>query len=324
MLHPVLCTNVLIRGVTVENPVANGDGIDLESCKDIWLKDCVLRCKDDGIVLKSGRNADGRRINVPCENVVVQDCRILGVSGSEGRPRNGIAVGSEISGGARNFFVENCEIANRLRGISLKSNSLRGGFLENLCFRNLTFKDIAEPVLNVDLNYSSERGPFYPVIRNVELAGSTGDGIGCLFEVDRPVEAPVSNVLVRDCVFTNVQSEQDRLKNPVGLRLVKTTVNGKHHRIGLAAQASQKSEAATEETSECTGPAASSQSDGEITVADVPQAVGETIRREFGDTQVDIGKKMRDGRVVYEVDGRIDGKKVEINIYEDGSIRSRK
>src|SRR5258707_2816586 len=122
VLHPTLCTNVTIRRVTIIGHGPNTDGCDPESCRDVLIEDCIFDTGDDCIALKSGRNADGRRLNVPIENVVIRGCRMNSGHG-------GITVGSEVSGGARNIYAEknrldSPELERRLR---VKTNNARGG-----------------------------------------------------------------------------------------------------------------------------------------------------------------------------------------------------
>ena len=102
-LHPVLCSNVIIRGITIDSHGPNNDGCDPESCRDVLIEKCTFDTGDDCIALKSGRNNDGRRVGTPIENVIVRDCVMKDGHG-------GVTIGSEISGGARNIFAERCKM----------------------------------------------------------------------------------------------------------------------------------------------------------------------------------------------------------------------
>ena len=102
-IHPVLCQSVTVRGVTVNSHGPNNDGCNPESCRDVLIERCTFDTGDDCIALKSGRNDDGRRVNVPVENVVIRDCSMKDGHG-------GVVIGSEISGGARNVFAERCRM----------------------------------------------------------------------------------------------------------------------------------------------------------------------------------------------------------------------
>lgn len=100
-IHPVLCENVTVRKITVISHGPNNDGCDPESCRNVLIKECFFDTGDDCIAIKSGRNGDGRRINIPSENIIIQDCRMKDGHG-------GVVIGSEMSGNCRNVFAENC------------------------------------------------------------------------------------------------------------------------------------------------------------------------------------------------------------------------
>ena len=99
IIHPVLSENITIEGVTVISHGPNSDGCDPESCKNVLIKDCYFDTGDDCIALKSGRNQDGRRLERPIENVVIQNCTMRDGHG-------GVVIGSEVSGGAKNIYAE--------------------------------------------------------------------------------------------------------------------------------------------------------------------------------------------------------------------------
>jgi len=104
-IHPVLSQNISIINVTVEGLGPNNDGCDPESCKDVLIKNCYFNTGDDCIAIKSGRNNDGRRVNIPSENIIIQNCKM-----KEGH--GGVVIGSEISGSVKNVFAENCEMSS--------------------------------------------------------------------------------------------------------------------------------------------------------------------------------------------------------------------
>jgi unsaturated rhamnogalacturonyl hydrolase len=168
-LHPLLCTNVTVRGVDIFSHGANNDGCDPESCRDVLIEKCQFDTGDDCIAIKSGRNADGRRVGVPSENIIIRDCTMRDGHG-------GTTIGSEISGGCRNVFVENCamnspELTCVLR---LKSNAMRGGILENIFMRNITVGKVSDSVLQIDFLYEEgAKGEQMPVARNVVMENIT-------------------------------------------------------------------------------------------------------------------------------------------------------
>jgi polygalacturonase len=126
-IHPVLSQNITIKDVKVVGYGPNNDGCDPESCKDVFIQSCYFDTGDDCIAIKAGRNNDGRRVNVPTENVVIQNCHMKNGHG-------GVVIGSEMTGGVRSIFTENCimDSANLDQAIRVKTNSVRGGFVENV------------------------------------------------------------------------------------------------------------------------------------------------------------------------------------------------
>ncbi|MDZ7925393.1 MAG: glycoside hydrolase family 28 protein [Marinagarivorans sp.] len=132
LLNPVLCKSVTVRNVNLDSHGPNSDGCDPESCDHVLIENCTLNTGDDCIAIKSGRNADGRRINVPSQNIVIANCNMRDGHG-------GVVIGSEISGGVNNVFVENCTMNSPLleRAIRIKTNSIRGGLIEHIRIRNI-------------------------------------------------------------------------------------------------------------------------------------------------------------------------------------------
>lgn len=116
-LHPLMCENVLIEEVQVRNPsyAQNGDGLDLESCKNALIVNSTFDVGDDGICLKSGKDEDGRRRGRVCENVVVDGCTVF-------KGHGGFVVGSEMSGGVRNVSVSNCQFLGTDVGLRLRAS----------------------------------------------------------------------------------------------------------------------------------------------------------------------------------------------------------
>ncbi len=171
VLHPLFCNDLIVRGVTVINDGPNGDGCDPESCNRVLIENCEFNTGDDCIAIKSGRNMDGRKWNTPSQNIVVRKCRMKDGHG-------GVVIGSEISGGYRNLYVEDCEMdsPNLERVIRIKTNSCRSGIIENVYVRNVTVGQCREAVLRINLNYEPkeqcQRGN-NPVVRNVNLENVT-------------------------------------------------------------------------------------------------------------------------------------------------------
>jgi unsaturated rhamnogalacturonyl hydrolase len=164
-LHPMLCTNVTVRGVDIVSHGPNNDGCDPECSRDVLIENCLFDTGDDCIAIKSGRNNDGRRVGVSCENLVIRGCTMKDGHG-------GVTIGSEISGGCRNVFVENCNMdsPNLDRVLRFKSNAVRGGVVENVFMRNISVGRVADAVLQIDFVYEEgANGPHKPVVRNVVM-----------------------------------------------------------------------------------------------------------------------------------------------------------
>ncbi len=200
-INPVLCTNVTVRGVQIMTHGPNNDGCNPESCRDVLIENCVFDTGDDCIAIKSGRNADGRRINVPSENIVVRGCRM-----KEGH--GGVTLGSEISGHVRHVFVEDCEMdsPNLDRALRFKNNALRGGILEHVYVRNVRVGQVADAVLSVDLFYEEgQNGPFAPVVRNVEMRNVTSAKSKYGLYMRAYEKSEISGIRIVDCRFDGVE-----------------------------------------------------------------------------------------------------------------------
>jgi polygalacturonase len=226
-LHPVLCMNVTIRGVTANSHGPNNDGCNPESSRDVLIENCLFDTGDDCIAMKSGRNRDGRRVNVPSENIVVRNCRM-----KEGH--GGVTIGSEASGGVRNVYAENCRMdsPNLDRVLRLKTNSVRGGFIENVFMRNVTVGQVADAVFHVDLFYEEgDAGKFPPVVRNIEMTNVTSQKSRYALYLRGYRQNPLRDIRVSQCIFDNVAKE-DVVENVEGLILERVTVNGQPRSSG--------------------------------------------------------------------------------------------
>lgn len=218
-LHPVLSQNITVRGVQIHSHGPNNDGCDPESSRDILIEKCVFDTGDDCIAIKSGRNNDGRRLNVPSENIVVRDCTMKDGHG-------GVVLGSEISGGVRNVFVENCQMdsPNLDRALRFKSNAQRGGVLENVFLRDVQVGRVSEAVLTVDLIYEEgANGPHRPVVRNVSLERVTSRGSPRVLWMAGFPGAVIDDIRVTDCAFNNV-TETDLVRHAGRITFDHTTV----------------------------------------------------------------------------------------------------
>ena len=221
-LHPTLCTNVTVRNVTIDSAGPNTDGCDPESCRDVLIENCSFNTGDDCIAIKSGRNGDGRRVNVPSENIVIRGCRMKNGHG-------GIAIGSEISGGVRNVFGEDCRMDSPAldHALRLKDNAMRGGLLEHIYFRRIAIGQVAHAVLTIDFNYEEAgNGPFTPVVRDVVVESVASGKSQYALDIQGLPKAPIYDVRLSDCRFDNV-ARGNIIHDVRGLRLDHVTTNGR-------------------------------------------------------------------------------------------------
>ena len=158
-IHPVLCQEVTIDSVKVFNEpwMANADALDLESCKNTIIYNCLFDAGDDAITIKSGRDEEGRKRGVPTENAIISKCTVYSGHG-------GFVVGSEMSGGVRNISVTHCSFMGTDNGLRFKSTRGRGGVVENIYISDIYMKDIGLYAILYNLYYGQkEKGAMQPI-----------------------------------------------------------------------------------------------------------------------------------------------------------------
>ncbi|HEY6956471.1 MAG TPA: glycoside hydrolase family 28 protein [Flavisolibacter sp.] len=150
-LHPLMCEDLTVRNVYAKNPwyAQNGDGIDVESCRNVLIEGSTFDVGDDGICIKSGRDEAGRKRGLPTENLVARNNTVYHAHG-------GFVIGSEMSGGARNLFVENCTFIGTDIGLRFKTTRGRGGIVENIFVNNIFMKDIVGEAILFDMYYEAK------------------------------------------------------------------------------------------------------------------------------------------------------------------------
>jgi polygalacturonase len=238
-LHPLLCENVILSGVTVRNPwySQNGDGLDLESCKNAVVYKCSFDVGDDGICIKSGKDADGRKRGAPCENVIVSECIVYHAHG-------GFVIGSEMSGGVRNFDVSKCLFMGTDVGLRFKSLRGRGGIVENIYIRDINMLNIPNEAILFDLYYGG-RAPGEragdnngetqnkltpvteetPVFKNIFIKNITCNGaLRAMFFNGLP-EMNLKNISVENSTFTTTGGAD--LRESDGLKIENVIINVK-------------------------------------------------------------------------------------------------
>lgn len=221
-LNPVLSNNITIRGLRIEGLGPNNDGCNPESSKDVLIQNCYFDTGDDCIAIKSGRNNDGRRINVPSENIIVEGCEM-----KEGH--GGVVIGSEISGGVRNVFAQNCvmDSPNLERALRIKTNSVRGGVIENIYMRNVQVGQVSDAVILVDFQYEEgDAGNFTPTVRNIHVKNLTSSKSKYALRMRGYERAPITGLVLENCIFENAEKDNivEFVKDPVFNKVI---VNGK-------------------------------------------------------------------------------------------------
>ena len=209
VIHPLLSTDITVRGVKINNDGPNGDGCDPESCDRVLIENCYFNTGDDCIAIKSARNNDGREggqgryAGRPSKNIIIRNCEMKNGHG-------GVVIGSEISGGCQNVYAENCRMDSPSldRVLRIKTNSCRGGVIENINMRNITVGQCKEAVLKSNTDYEPRevccRG-FNPTVRNVWMENVTcqKSRYGVLV-VGMPDACQVYDVDVKNCQFNGV------------------------------------------------------------------------------------------------------------------------
>ncbi|MEG1023401.1 MAG: glycoside hydrolase family 28 protein [Flavobacterium sp.] len=223
ILHPIKTNNMIIDGVTVNSHGPNNDGCDPEYSQNIIIRNCTFNTGDDCIAIKAGRDADGRRVGLPSKNIIVQNCKMIDGHG-------GVVIGSEISAGVNNVFVENCNMdsPNLDRAIRIKTNSKRGGVIEDVYVRNLEVGTVKECVLKLNMFYNvygSQTGNFIPTIRNISLENvNVKNGGKYSVWAEGYKESPVENVTLKNVKIQKVDSIY-KLKNVKNIKFINTYIN---------------------------------------------------------------------------------------------------
>ncbi len=221
-IHPTLCKNVTIDNVNTDASTArsNTDAVDPESCDHVVIRDSNLGAHDDNVAIKSGRDVDGRRINVPSQNIVVFDCRMNGNWGA-------ITCGSEQTGGIRNVYAYRCTMVGALKyALYVKSNTRRGGFSENINLDSFS-GTLDRSVAFVNPVYNGQTGSFPFRFGPFSISNSTCTRAGRkAFDVAGLSSSHVHGFVVRDCDFRGVVDTANKFDFVDGLRLINVKING--------------------------------------------------------------------------------------------------
>lgn len=222
VVHPVLCRNVTVRGVTVDSINGNNDGCDPDSCTDVLIEDCIFRTGDDSIAIKSGRDRDGWRVGRPTENVVIR--RVTMAS-----RHSGLCIGSEMSGGVRNVYMEDCTAEAVSSALYFKGNVDRGGIVENVRARRIHVKHVRDGVVRFDTTYRAQDirgGTSAPVFRDFLIEDVTCDESQTFaLSIEGLPGTPIRDVTLRRLTVAKAR-DAARITETQNLQLENVTVNG--------------------------------------------------------------------------------------------------
>jgi len=194
LVHLVYCSDVVVRGIRCISQHINSDGVDPDSSRRVLIENCDFNVGDDGVSIKAGRDQDGWRVGRPCEDIVVRNCVFSGDTGG------GVAIGSEMSGGVRNVYVDGFRLPKAKHTIYFKANLDRGGMIRDVFIRNIEAGDV-HSVLVFSNNYHSYRGGNFPTdFRDVYVENVTADKAVIGISIQGNETVPVRRVTVRDMV----------------------------------------------------------------------------------------------------------------------------
>ena len=229
LINPVLCKDVVIRGVNCVSHGPNSDGCDPESCQRVLIEHCLFDTGDDCIALKSGRNADGRRLATPVQQVVIQDCLMKSGHG-------GVVIGSEISGGAKQIFARRCRMSSPdlERGLRIKTNSVRGGLIEQIAVDDIEIGEVKDAIVINFYYEEGDAGQFLPQVKDLSISNFRVKKAQRAFEIRGLPRAGISGIRMTDVRFE--QASLGVLEHTRDFKLDNVSLNGKALTVALLKQ----------------------------------------------------------------------------------------
>lgn len=230
-IHLLKSENIICRAIRYDAKLANNDGIDPECSKDILIEDIHFNNGDDNVAIKSGRDNDGWHADAPSENIVIRNCHFKGL--------HAVVIGSEMSAGVRNVIVEDCDFDGYCkRGIFVKTNPDRGGFVQNLFVKNCVFEDV-EDLFYVTSQYAGEGldNHHFSTVENIFV-----DGLKCrkasaaAVVVQGTAQKPVRNVELKNIEVEDAQIGLS-IDNAIDVRMSDCHIGG---RVGVPSQITSK------------------------------------------------------------------------------------
>jgi polygalacturonase len=201
-IHLLYTDNAVVRNVIIETyPGVHTDGIAVDSSRNVRISDCYVDAGDDGIVIKSGKDADGRRVNKPTENVSIVNCTVRHAHGA-------VTLGSEIAGGIRNLVADAITCDGTQMGVRIKSRRGRGGCVEDVRFSNWTMRNVGQAI-NVTSYYMMEGeartaaqpvSEKTPVFRNIAISAMTINHARVAINIEGLPEMPIQGLRISDVI----------------------------------------------------------------------------------------------------------------------------
>ena len=217
--HLLYCDQAIIRNIRVVSRHINSDGVDVDSSKDVLIEHCQFDVGDDGVAIKSGRDQDGWRVNRPSKNVVVRNCEYLGSTGGA------LAIGSEMSGGVHDIYVEGFTMNKVHHALYFKSNLDRGGKIERVNIRHIRVGE-ADSLLIFTNDYHSYRGGNFPArFEKVLVEQVDCDRARIGISVIGHARAPVRDVIVRNTTI-GAATTPLQIRHVKGLLFENVHING--------------------------------------------------------------------------------------------------
>ena len=200
MVHLVYCKDITCQNLVFDCMLENNDGIDLDSCENVLIEKSIFRNGDDAVVIKSGRDQDGLRVNKPTRNVVIRHCTFAEVL-------HGLAFGSELSGGAENIYAYDITMKNVVyEAISFKSTQGRGGIIRNIEISDINVEKAGNHLLCIDNDYHSvHHGSALTLFENITVGNVFCSKAKNAFRLQGKKELPLKNILFKNITVEDAE-----------------------------------------------------------------------------------------------------------------------
>lgn len=198
MVHPVYCRDVTVRNIRCISKHVNSDGVDPDSSHRVLIENCRFDVGDDGVAIKSGRDEDGRRVGIPSEDIVIRNCTYGGATGGA------VSIGSEMSGGVRNIWIENWRIPRSNHALYFKANLDRGGMIRAIHARNFRIGETETAIMFTNDYHSYRGGAFPPDFGQVSIENFLVDLAQYGLVIQGHPSAPVHDVTIRNMMVAEV------------------------------------------------------------------------------------------------------------------------